>query len=75
MTDQQNNLTKFQCFVNEGQAACEFTRERRNFEQESPEKFITIRAALIEEEKSGLSNLSVDEIWKEAKLRHKSKYV
>jgi antitoxin ParD1/3/4 len=43
-------------------------------EQETPEEIVAIRAALIEGENSGISTRSVDEIWEEARLRHRSKH-
>jgi hypothetical protein len=38
-----------------------------------PPKIEAIRAALIEGEEGGFSDLTVDEIWKEARRRHREK--
>lgn len=52
----------------------ELIRERQIREQETPEEIEAIRAALVEGEKSGFSDSSVDEIWKEARQRHRTKH-
>jgi antitoxin ParD1/3/4 len=48
-------------------------RERQIREQETPAEIIAIRKALIEGEESGFSDSSIDEIWKEARDRHRAK--
>ena len=77
ITEQQDNWIKAQIktghFGNESEVVRELIRERQIREQETPEEIEAIRAALIEGEKSGFSDRSVDEIWQEARQRHKVK--
>jgi antitoxin ParD1/3/4 len=76
VTDQQDSWVKAQIkaghFGNASEVIRELIRERQTREQETPAEIESIRAALIEGEKSGFSDLSVDEIWREARLRHRS---
>ena len=78
VTSQQDSWIKTQIesgyFGNESEVIRELIRERQIGEQETPTEIEAIRKALIEGEKSGFSNLSVDEIWKEARQRHKMKH-
>lgn len=77
VTDQQDSWIKAQIqsghYGNESEVVRELIRERQLREQETPEQIAAIRAALIEGEKSGFSERSVDEIWEEAKAIHEGK--
>ena len=79
VTDQQNNWIKAQIetghFGNESEVVRELIRERQIWEQETSAEIKAIRAALIAAEKSGFSDSSVDEIWREARARHGSQDV
>lgn len=78
ITDQQDGWIKAQIktghFGNESEVVRELIRERQIREQETPAEIEAIRKALIEGEQSGFSDRSVDEIWEEARQRHKSKH-
>jgi len=78
VTDQQDGWIKAQIetghFGNESEVVRELIRERQIREQETPAEIEAIRAALIEGEQSGFSDRSVDEIWKEARERHRAKH-
>ncbi len=78
VTDQQDRWIKAQIetghFGNESEVVRELIRERQIREQESSAEIEAIRAALIEGEKGGFSDRSVDEIWQEARRRHRSKH-
>jgi len=78
VTDQQDSWIKAQIrtghYGNESEVVRELIRERQLREQETPAEIEAIRAALIEGEQSGFSNLSVDEIWEDARQRHKAKH-
>ena len=78
VTSQQNSWIKAQIesgyFGNESEVIRELIRERQTEEQETPAEIESIRKALIEGEKSGFSDRSIDEIWKEARQRHKMKH-
>ena len=77
VTDQQDDWIKAQIktgrYGNESEVVRELIRERQLREQESAAEIEAIRAALIEGEKSGFSDRSVDEIWEEARRRHRAK--
>ena len=77
VTDQQDSWIKGQIeaghFGNESEVVRDLIRERQRREQETPEQIAAIRAALIEGEQSGISNLGIDEIWEEARVRRKAK--
>ena len=79
VTSQQDSWIKAQIesgyFGNESEVIRELIRERQIKEQETPAEIGAIRKALIEGEKSGFSDRSIDEIWKEARQRHKMKHV
>ena len=66
VTEQQDNWIKSQIkighFGNESEVVRELIRERQMREQETPAEIIAIRAALIEGEKSGISDLTPDDI-------------
>ena len=66
VTDQQDAWIKAQVetghFGNESEVVRELIRERQIREQETPEEIKAILAALIEGEKSGISDLTPDEI-------------
>jgi len=78
ITDQQDGWIKAQIesghFGNESEVVRELIRERQIREQETPAEIAAIRAALIEGEQGGFSDRSVDEIWKEARQRHRAKH-
>ena len=77
ITEQQDGWIKAQLetghFGNESEVVRDLIRQRQMQEQETPEEIAAIRAALVKGEKSGASNRSVDEIWEEARQRHRSK--
>ena len=66
VTDQQDSWIKAQIeighFGNESEVIRELIRERQIKEQETPTEIAAIRAALIEGEKSGISDLTPDDI-------------
>lgn len=76
VTDQQDGWIKAQImtghFGNESEVIRELIRERQIREQETPAEIEAIRAALIKGEQSGFSDQSVEEIWEEARHRHRS---
>jgi antitoxin ParD1/3/4 len=78
VTEQQDGWIKAQVetghFGNESEVVRDLIRERQLRELETPEEIAAIRAALIEGENSGISTRSVDEIWEEARQRHRSKH-
>jgi antitoxin ParD1/3/4 len=78
VTDQQDSWIKAQIktghYGNESEVVRELIRERQLREQETPAEIAAIRAALIEGEESGFSDRSVDEIWEDARQRHKAKH-
>ncbi|MGB5580524.1 MAG: type II toxin-antitoxin system ParD family antitoxin [Woeseia sp.] len=78
ITDQQDSWIKSQIktghYGNESEVVRELIRERQLRDQETPAEIEAIRAALIEGEESGFSNRSVDEIWEDARQRHKAKH-
>ena len=75
VTDQQDGWIKAQIesghFGNASEVIRELIRERQIRQQETPAEIEAIRAALIEGEKSGFSDRSVDEIWEEARPSHR----
>ncbi|MDA0681593.1 MAG: type II toxin-antitoxin system ParD family antitoxin [Proteobacteria bacterium] len=77
VTDQQDSWIKAQIktghYGNESEVVRELIRERQLRDQETPAEIEAIRAALIEGEQSGFSDRSVDEIWEEARQRHRAK--
>ncbi|MDA0691086.1 MAG: type II toxin-antitoxin system ParD family antitoxin [Nitrospinae bacterium] len=78
ITNQQDSWIKAQIesghFGNESEVVRELIRERQIREQETPAEIEAIRKALIEGERSGFSDRTVDEIWQEARQRHRSKH-
>ncbi len=78
VTDQQDRWIKAQIrtgrYGNASEVVRELIRERQLRDQESPDEIEAIRAALIEGEKSGFSDRSVDEIWEDARQRHRAKH-
>jgi len=78
VTDQQDSWIKAQIktghYGNESEVIRELIRERQLRDQETPAEIEAIRAALIEGEESGFSDRSVDEIWEEARQRHRAKH-
>lgn len=77
VTAQQDRWIKAQIgtgrYGNESEVVRELIRERQLREQESDAEIEAIRAALIQGEKSGFSERSVDEIWEDARRRHRAK--
>lgn len=77
VTDQQDSWIKAQIrtghYGNESEVVRELIRERQLRDQETPAEIEAIRAALIEGEQSGFSDRSVDEIWEDARQRHRAK--
>ena len=77
VTDHQDSWIKSQIesghYGNESEVVRELIRERQIREQESNAEIEAIRAALIKGEQSGFSDRSVDEIWQEARQRHRDK--
>jgi len=71
LTEQQANWVKSQIesgnYGNESEVFRDLIRDRVAREEE----IHNIRAALIEGEKSGLSNQSAEDIWTEARRRHR----
>jgi len=78
VTDQQDCWIKAQIktghYGNESEVVRELIRERQLRDQETPAEIEAIRAALIEGEESGFSDRSVDEIWEDARQRHRAKH-
>lgn len=78
VTRQQDEWIKAQIetghFGNESEVVRELIRERQIREQETPAGIAAIRTALIKGEQSGLSDRSIDEIWQDARQRHKTKH-
>ncbi len=71
VTEQQNNWIKAQLETghsgNESEVMRDLIRERQMREQDTPEEIRTIRAKLLEAEKSGFTNQSAEEILAEIK--------
>ncbi len=71
VTEQQNNWIKAQLetghYGNESEVMRDLIRERQMREQDTPEEIRTIRAKLLEAEKSGFTNQSAEEILAEIK--------
>ena len=78
VTAQQDGWIKAQIesgrFGNESEVVRELIRERQMREQETTAEIEAIRAALIKAEQSGFTDSSVDEIWEEARKRHRAKH-
>ncbi len=80
ITDRQDRWIKAQIetgrYGNESEIIRELIRERQTRETETPEEIEAIRAALIAAEERvkehGYSEKSVDEIWEEAKAKHRA---
>ena len=79
VTDQQDSWIKAQIktgrYGNESEVIRELIRERQLRERETGAEIEAIRAALIEGEKSGFGERSVDEIWEDARRRYRAKKV
>lgn len=71
VTDQQSGWMKAQIvtghYGNESEVIRELIRERQMQQQETRDDIAAIRAKLIEAEKSGFTDQSVDQIWKRAR--------
>ena len=78
VTGQQDSWIKAQIktghYGNESEVVRELIRERQLRDQETPAEIEAIRAALVEGEQSGFSDRSVDEIWEDARQRHRTKH-
>ena len=78
VTGQQDSWIKAQIktghYGNESEVVRELIRERQLRDQETPAEIEAIRAALVEGEESGFSERSVDEIWEDARQRHRAKH-
>ena len=78
VTAQQDSWIKAQIksghYGNESEVVRELIRERQLRDRETPAEIEAIRAALIEGEESGFSDRSVDEIWDDARARHRAKH-
>ena len=76
VTEKQEKWVKAQIasgnFGNDSEVFRDLIRERQTKEQETAKEIKAIRKALIEGEKSGFSNKSVDEIWQEAQQQYRS---
>ena len=77
ITEQQDRWLKARVdkgsYGSESEVFQELILERQLWERDTPEEISAIRAALIEGERSGISERSVEEIWEEAGSRSKSK--
>lgn len=78
VTDQQDRWIKAQIktghYGNESEVVRELIRERQLRDQETPAEIEAIRAALLEGEERGFGDRSVDEIWEDARQRHRAKH-
>lgn len=78
VTEKQEKWVKSQIasgnFGNESEVIRELIRERQMREQETTDEIKAIRKKLIEAEKSGFTESSIDEIWEEARQQHKSQH-
>ena len=76
VTEKQEQWVKSQIasgnFGNDSEVFRDLIRERQAKEQETPAEIQAIRSALIEGEKSGFSEKSIDEIWDEARRQHRT---
>jgi len=75
VTERQNDWIKSQIatghFGNESEVLRELIRERQIRKEENAVKIEALRAALIAGEESGISDLTLDQIW--SKVRSQSK--
>jgi antitoxin ParD1/3/4 len=74
VTENQEKWVKSQVeggrFGNESEVIRDLIRERQAKEHETPEEIKAIREALLEGEKNGFSEKSIDDIWREARKDH-----
>ncbi len=74
VTENQEQWVKSQIdsgrFGNESEVFRDLIRERQAREQETPEEIQAIRKALLEGEKNGFSEKSIDDIWNEARKKN-----
>ena len=74
VTEKQEQWVKSQIsgghFGNESEVIRDLIRERQAREEETPEEIQAIRKALLEGEKNGFSDKSIDDIWNEARKKH-----
>ena len=75
VTEKQEQWIKAQIasgnFGNESEVFRDLIRERQTKEQETSAEIQAIKSALIEGEKSGFSEKSIDEIWDDARRQHR----
>jgi len=75
VTERQNDWIKSQIatghFGNESEVLRELIRERQLREEENTTKIEALRSALIEGEESGISDLTLDQIWAQARAQGK----
>ena len=75
VTEKQEQWIKSQIasgnFGNVSEVLRDLIRERQAKEQETPAEIQAIRSALVEGEKSGFSEKSIDEIWDDARQQHR----
>lgn len=71
VTDQQSEWMKGQIatghYGNESEVIRELIRERQIQQQETPNEIAAIRAKLLEAERSGFTDQTVDQIWESAR--------
>ena len=77
ITEQQNEWIKALmaqgAYGNESEFFRDMIRERQLRERETPSQIAEIRKKLLEAEKSGFTDQTVDEIWEEARREAKGK--
>jgi len=75
VTERQNDWIKSQIatghFGNESEVLRDLIRERQLREEENTAKIEALRAALIVGEQSGISDLTLDQIWAQARTQSK----
>lgn len=71
VTDMQSDWIKAQIatghYGNESEVIRELIRERQMQQQETPQEIATIRAKLLEAERSGFTDQTVTQIWESAR--------
>jgi len=76
VTERQNDWIKSQIatghFGNESEVLRELIRERQLREEENSAKIEALRAAIMAGEQSGISDLTLDQIWAQARSQSKS---
>ncbi|MBL1437502.1 MAG: type II toxin-antitoxin system ParD family antitoxin [Rhodobacteraceae bacterium] len=76
VTEQQNDWIKAQIatghFGNESEVLRDLIRERQLRQEENTAKIEALRMALIAGEQSGISDLTMEQIWAQARAQSKS---